>query len=165
MLNGKTSPSQSISAGIHQGSVIGPLLFVIYVNDVKHNILSSIKLFADDIALIKEINNPVNDFRELNNDLETLNSWSKEWLITFNADKTKYLIFSINLTNLPILPLSSQALEFRTPFFLIWSLPRLWYGSLSGSISLSHLSIFYSISCYNSLVLLSFVSRSSSRFT
>ena len=51
------------------------------------------------------------------------------------------------------------------PFFLIWSLPRLWHGSLSGSISLSHLSIFYNISCYNSLVLLTFVSRSSCRFT
>jgi hypothetical protein len=48
------------------------------------------------------------------------------------------------------------SLEFRTPFFLIWSLPRLWYGSLSGSISLNHLSIFYNISCYNSLVLLTF---------
>ena len=46
------------------------------------------------ITLIKEINNPVNDFRELNNDLETLISWSKQWLITFNAGKTKYLIFS-----------------------------------------------------------------------
>jgi hypothetical protein len=51
------------------------------------------------------------------------------------------------------------------PFFLIWSLPRLWYGSLSGSISLNHLSIFYNISCYNSLVLLTFVSRSSCRIT
>jgi hypothetical protein len=68
---------------------------IIYVNDVKHNILSSIKLFADDTALIKEINNSVNDFRELNNDLETQNSWSKQWFITFNADKTKYLILSI----------------------------------------------------------------------
>ena len=47
------------------------------------------------------------------------------------------------------------------PFFLIWSLPRLCYGSLSGSISLNHLSIFYNISCYNSLVLLTFVYRSS----
>ena len=51
------------------------------------------------------------------------------------------------------------------PFFLIWSLPRLWYGSVSGSISLNHLSIFYNISCYNSLVLLTFVSRSSCRIT
>ena len=59
----------------------------------------------------------------------------------------------------------SQALEFRTPFFLIWSVLRLWYGSLSGNISLNHLSIFYNISCYNSFVLLTFVSRSSCRIT
>jgi len=70
------------------------LLFLIYVNDVKYNILSRIKLFADNNVLIKEIYNPLNDFRELNNDIETLNSWSKQWLITCNAEKTKYLIFS-----------------------------------------------------------------------
>ena len=46
------------------------------------------------------------------------------------------------------------------PFFLIWSLPRLWYGSLSGSIYLNHLSI-----CYNSLVLITLVFRSSCRIT
>jgi hypothetical protein len=46
--------------------------------------------------------------------------------------------------------------NFGPPFFLIWSLPRLWYGSLSGSISLNHLSIFYNISCHNSLVLLTY---------
>ena len=51
------------------------------------------------------------------------------------------------------------------PIFVIWSLPRLWYGSLSGSISLNHLSIFYNISCYNSLVLLTCVSKSSCRIT
>ena len=51
------------------------------------------------------------------------------------------------------------------PFFLIWSLPRLWYGSLSGSMSMNQLSIFYNISCYNSLVLQTFVSRSRCRIT
>jgi hypothetical protein len=53
------------------------------------------------------------------------------------------------------------------PFFslLIGSLPRLWYGSLSVSISLNHLSIFYNSSCYNSLVLLTIVYRSSCRIT
>ena len=51
------------------------------------------------------------------------------------------------------------------PFFLIWSLPRLWYRSLSGSIYLNHLSICYNISCYNSLVLITLVFRSSCRIT
>jgi hypothetical protein len=52
------------------------LLFLTYVNDIKYNIISRIKLFADDTALIKEIDSPLNGFRELNNDIETLNSWS-----------------------------------------------------------------------------------------
>jgi hypothetical protein len=93
VLNGKASPSQPISAGVPQGSILGTLLFLNYVNDVKYNILSSITLFVDDTSLIKKIDNLINDFRKLNNDLETLNSWSKQWLITFNAGKTKYLIF------------------------------------------------------------------------
>jgi hypothetical protein len=93
VLNCKASPSQPISAGVPQGSILGTLLFLNYVNDVKYNILSSITLFVDDTSLIKKIDNLINDFRKLNNDLETLNSWSKQWLITFNAGKTKYLIF------------------------------------------------------------------------
>ena len=86
LLNGKTSPSQSISSRMPKGSILGPLLLLTYVNDVKYNILNSIKLFADDTALFKEIDNPLNDFLELNNDTETLHSCSKQWLITFNAD-------------------------------------------------------------------------------
>jgi hypothetical protein len=78
--------------------------------------------------------------------------------ICFNCDN-EALVYVLNKQS------STQALEFRSPFFLIWSFPRLWYGFLSGSISLSHLSIFYNILCYNSLVLLTFVSRSSCRFT
>ena len=74
----KTSPSQSISAGVPKGSILDHLLFLIYANDVKYNILSSINLFADDIALFQKIDNPLNDFRELNKDIDTLNSWSKQ---------------------------------------------------------------------------------------
>jgi hypothetical protein len=60
---------QSTSTEVSQGSILEPGLFLSYANDVKYNILSSIKLFADDTALIKEIDKPVNDFRELNKDL------------------------------------------------------------------------------------------------
>ena len=64
-----------------------------------------------------------------------------------------------------ICPPGHRHLKSGPPFFLIWSLPRLWYGSLSGSISLNHLSICYNISCYNSLVLITLVFRSSCRIT
>jgi hypothetical protein len=60
---------------------------------------------------------------------------------------------------------SSQLRKIVGSTFVMLDLPRLWYGSLSGSISLNHLSIFYNISCYNSLVLLTFVSRFSCRNT
>jgi hypothetical protein len=70
------------------------LLFLIYANDVKYNILSNISIFADDPVIIKETYHPVSDFFELNNDLETINSWSKQWRTTINAERTNYLIFS-----------------------------------------------------------------------
>ena len=54
-------------------------------------------------------------------------------------------------------PTCHRHLKSGPPFFLIWSLPRLWYGSLSGSISLNHLSICYNISCYNIVYLHVFV--------
>jgi hypothetical protein len=104
VLNSKASPSQHISAGVPHGLISVPLLFLNYVNKVKYNFLGSIKLFADDTALIKEIDNLLND---LKNDTETQNPWVKQWLIPVKTEKTKYLIFfKKNLTNEPILPLS-----------------------------------------------------------
>ena len=64
--------------GITRGNIIGPSLFSTCANDVKYYILSSIKLFANDRAFIKEIDSPVNYFRKINNDFETLNSLSKQ---------------------------------------------------------------------------------------
>ena len=90
VLTGKTSPSQPISAGVPLGLICVPLLFLSYVNDVKYNILSSFKLFPYDTALIKEIDNLLN---YLNNDIEALTLWLKQWLIAFNAEKNNYLIF------------------------------------------------------------------------
>ena len=85
VLNGKTSPSQSISSGGSSGFHSWSLAILIDVNDVIYNNLIGIKLFADDIALIKEIDNSVYDFCELNNDLKTLSVLSKQLLITCNA--------------------------------------------------------------------------------
>ena len=93
VINGKSSNSKSIFAGVPQGSILGPLLFLIYMNNINEGIDSEMKLFADDTTLLRSlINNQ--DLRILNNDLDKLNGWSRQWRVNFNPNKTKFMIFS-----------------------------------------------------------------------
>ena len=69
-----------------QGTVLGPLLFLLYINDLPENVKANVKLFADDCLLYKEINN-ISDGQDLQNDLKALESWENEWQMSFNADK------------------------------------------------------------------------------
>ena len=88
-----------------QGSILGPLLFLVYINDIKCNIHCNIKLFANDTSLMEEIINPATSFYKLNQDLDTLNEWSKQWIVTFNASKTELLIISKKCGRQMYLPL------------------------------------------------------------
>ena len=90
------SPLENTSAGVPQGSVLGPLLFLIYVNDIADNLISLTRLFADDTSLSYSSQSPYTIEDILNSDLELLSEWSKTWLIKFNPQKTKALIFSSN---------------------------------------------------------------------
>ena len=74
ILNGFTSEWASIESGVPQGSVLGPLLFLIYINDLEANIQSSIKFFADDTMLYSIISDPLASAAELNHDLEQINA-------------------------------------------------------------------------------------------
>ena len=79
------------------------MLFIVYINDININIESDIKLFADDKTLIKTLDN--NDpFDILNNDLERLNKWSVHWKITFNPNKTEFMIFSNKVSHQIVYP-------------------------------------------------------------
>ena len=93
VLNGKTSSAQRVTAGVPQGSILGPLLFLIFVNDINTNINCNISLFADDTSIYTNLENR-HSITRINNDLETLNKWSKQWIVSFNALKTEYLIIS-----------------------------------------------------------------------
>ena len=88
------SISQPIKAGVPQGSVLGPLLFLIYINDIANIFQSSARLFADDTSLLFSSHSCLDIQNVLNNDLKMLNDWAKRWLVTFNSDKTKVIFIS-----------------------------------------------------------------------
>ena len=67
--------------------MLGPLLFLIYINDIVNNIESVIKLFADDTSLSLALNIPGSRAEILNHDLEKINEWAKKWKVRFNEEK------------------------------------------------------------------------------
>jgi len=77
-----------VISGIPQGSVLGPILFLVFINDMPDAVQSYIKLFADDAKVYRPIN-AVSDCSYLQEDLDTLSSWSEKWLLKFNPSKCK----------------------------------------------------------------------------
>ena len=83
-----------VKAGVPQGSVLGPLLILVYINDIVHNINANIRLFADDTSIFLRVDNPIGAANELNEDLRTINRWAQQWLVSFNPSKTESLLIS-----------------------------------------------------------------------
>ena len=90
MVQGEASEWIKVSSGVPQGSVLGPLLFLIYINDLDINIVSSLSKFADDTKLMHEISS-IEDANQLQLDLHTLYDWAEEWQMMFNLDKCKVM--------------------------------------------------------------------------
>ena len=77
-----------------QGSIIGPILFLVFINDVVEEINSSIRLFADDISLYIVVDDPLDSAIKLNTDLSRIDMWASMWLVTYIFSKSESLIFS-----------------------------------------------------------------------
>ena len=88
-LNGQYSEWQKINAGVPQGSILGPLLFLIYINDLSLNLESTVKLFADDVSLFSVVHDPITSAAQLNSDLKRVNDWAHNWRMSFNPDPLK----------------------------------------------------------------------------
>ena len=109
LINGKSFKWNSISAGVPYGSVLGPLLFLIYINDLPEGIKSSPHLFADDVSLYCEVADQTESTQILNKGLLLIQKWSFQWKMQFNPDINKQAteIYFTNKNNVRnILPLS-----------------------------------------------------------
>ena len=91
-INGSESDWGEIEYGVPQGSVLGPLLFLIYINDLEIGIKSHIKFFADDTSLFSIVNDPNTSACELNHDLKLISQWALQWKMSFNPDPTKQAV-------------------------------------------------------------------------
>ena len=99
-LNNQSSLWINVNAGVLQESVLGSLLFLIYVNDLPDGLSSNSKLSPDDTSLFSVVHD-INTFAiELNSDLKKNNDWAFQWKMTFNPDRNKQnqeIIFSRKL--------------------------------------------------------------------
>jgi hypothetical protein len=88
------SSFEPVSAGVPQRSVLGPLMFLIYINDIREKLISSSRLFVDDTSLGYSSQSVDQIKTVINHDLLELNAWSSKWLMSFNPEKTEILFFS-----------------------------------------------------------------------
>jgi len=93
-VQGAKSTPICVTSGVPQGSVLGPLLFLLFINDISDNIDSQIRLFADDTILYREIWTQ-NDHKVVQNDIDKLYEWSKLWKLDFNISKCKIIPMSL----------------------------------------------------------------------
>ena len=94
VIEGSCSFWKEVKAGVPQRSVLGTLLFLIYINDIQQNIDSDCFLFADDTMLLEEVFSPQSVAHSLNKDLSYISLWSSRSLVTMNASKTEYDLLS-----------------------------------------------------------------------
>jgi hypothetical protein len=89
VINGKTSSWRTLEAGVPQGSVLGPLLFLVYINDLIAGMKSDARIFADDTSLFVIVDDPVTAHEVLSHDLGLVEDWSYQWRMSFNPDPSK----------------------------------------------------------------------------
>ena len=84
-------------AGVPQGSIVGPLFFLIYINDLNHNLSSTVKLFTDDTSILTIDFDITSSTKQLSDDVEKISDWAYQWKMSFNPDlsrEAREVIFS-----------------------------------------------------------------------
>ena len=89
VLNGQSSSWTPVYAGVPQGSILGPLFFLIYINDLSKDISSIAKLFANDTSIFSVVDDVNVSLMQLNNDLLKISKWAYQWKMSFNRNNSK----------------------------------------------------------------------------
>ena len=94
VVEGEESDLKPITAGVPQGSILGPVLFILYVNDLIENLGPNIRMYAYDVTLFVEYDHPLAAKLDLQEKIEIAMAWAKDWLVSFNPQKSISVVFS-----------------------------------------------------------------------
>ena len=116
VLNGELSTWSNTEAGVPQGSIVVPILFLIYINDLSDGLTTNARLFADYVSLFSVVDNINVSATNLNSDLSKINVWANQWKVTINPDPNKQaqeVIFSrkIKKTSHPPLNFNNDSVK------------------------------------------------------
>ena len=99
ILDGTSSQEYPVNAGVPQGSILGPTLFLLYINDLPDDVICDIAFYADDTTLFSKCDQASNLWQQLElaskleSDLQDTVDWGKKWLVDFNVGKTQLVSF------------------------------------------------------------------------
>ena len=99
VLDGKSSQEYPVNAGVPQGSILGPTLFLLYINDLPDDVICNIAIYADDTTLYSKCDHTSDLWQqlelasELESDLPDTVDWDRKWLVDFNSGKTQLVSF------------------------------------------------------------------------
>ena len=144
VLDGKSSYEYPANAGVPKGCVIGPALFLLYINDLPDNVICNITIYAGDTTLYSKCNQASDLWQQLElafeveSDLQDIVDWGRKWLVDFNAGKTQLVSFDCSKNTGAIdVKMDGSVLEEKSSFGvlgLIFS-SKLEWGSYIASIA------------------------------
>ena len=144
VLDGKSSQEYPVNAGISQGSILGPTLFLLYINDLPDDVICDIAIYADDTTLYSKCDRASDLWQqlelasELESDLQDMVDWGKKWLVDFNAGKTQLVLFDrYNNSGSIDVKMGGSVLEEKSTFKMLgWTFcSKLGWGSYIISIA------------------------------
>ena len=126
VLDGKSLQEYPVNAGVPQGSILGPTLFLLYINDLPDDVICDIAIYADDTTLCSKCDRASDLWQqleldsELESDLRDTAGWGKKWLVYFNSGKTQLVSFDWSNSNGSIdVKMDRSVLEEKSSFKIL----------------------------------------------